>query len=349
MSLTPGMVRILANHGPAGFVGAQVCADRPTGIGMTLLRHPPADIPLIAGRLFALCGRSQSIAARLALSAAGLLPAPEDLRELMRQLAAERLAEHLRSLLISWNRLVPPRPEEAGAARSILAMVDQPGMAGRIEASLGELGIVAGADILQPRPGTWSERLLASASAETSFAAITPDALSVADDAAVIAALIEGGEAFAARPALPGRIAETGAPARLALRGIALPAEGMASRMAARLIEIGEACAQLQQPVAEAGGWFHAAPLENGGYAAVESPRGRLYHMVWRDASGTPARYLTLAPTEWNFHPQGPFARALAGGKLSPTAQINDTIATLAALYDPCVACDIRIEETLHA
>lgn len=349
MSLSPGMVRISVGRGDDGLARTQVASDRPRGIGATLLRHRPVDIPLIAGRLFALCGHSQSIAAKLALVAAGVLPDDTDPAGVLRQLAGERLAEHLRSCLIGWGRFVPPTPAEAIAARQALAMVERPDAGPQIETFLAELGIVAGQSSLQWTPGSWADRLLASAAAETEFPAITPDVLSSADDEAVVMALAAGGETFVARPVLPDRVAETGAPARMALRGMALSTDGLAGRMAARLIEIGEALVLLQHPVSATTDWFHAGLIENGGYAAVETPRGRLYHVVWCDADGAPSRYLTVAPTEWNFHPHGPFAQALAGGKPTSSSHINDAIAKLAALYDPCVACDITTEEAVDA
>jgi hypothetical protein len=54
------------------------------------------------------------------------------------------------------------------------------------------------------------------------------------------------------------------------------------------------------------------------------------------------AQFRVLAPTEWNFHPHGTLARALAGGRLD-AAQ-----ARLAALaLDPCI--EFRVREDGHA
>jgi Ni,Fe-hydrogenase I large subunit len=45
-----------------------------------------------------------------------------------------------------------------------------------------------------------------------------------------------------------------------------------------------------------------------------------------------------IAPTEWNFHPQGALALALAA-----FAPRHITAAeTLAAAFDPCVACSVQ-------
>ena len=51
----------------------------------------------------------------------------------------------------------------------------------------------------------------------------------------------------------------------------------------------------------------------NTGYASVESPRGRLYYFAVVQGDGRLRDARVVAPTEWNFHPDGPFARALVG------------------------------------
>ena len=51
---------------------------------------------------------------------------------------------------------------------------------------------------------------------------------------------------------------------------------------------------------------------EGEGVAAVQTARGLLLHRA-RIAEGRVAAYRIVAPTEWNFHPEGPLARGLAG------------------------------------
>ena len=60
---------------------------------------------------------------------------------------------------------------------------------------------------------------------------------------------------------------------------------------------------------------------EGQGFAAVDSARGRLYHSLHLDAAGRIADYRIVAPTEWNFHPDGPFARALRGARTGAGAR----------------------------
>ncbi|MDI1243984.1 MAG: nickel-dependent hydrogenase large subunit, partial [Rhodoferax sp.] len=68
-----------------------------------------------------------------------------------------------------------------------------------------------------------------------------------------------------------------------------------------------------------------------------EMARGLLLHWVQLDAAGGVLEYRVLAPTEWNFHPQGALAQAVA--RLASNDQA--LAAMLAAAYDPCVRCTV--------
>ncbi|MDC7986998.1 nickel-dependent hydrogenase large subunit, partial [Rhodoplanes sp. TEM] len=89
-----------------------------------------------------------------------------------------------------------------------------------------------------------------------------------------------------------------------------------------------------------------AGRLDTGtGFAAVETPRGRLHHLAALDRSDRVARYLILAPTEWNFAAGGPCAAALAGIEIGP-GDPSGTIRRLASLFDPCVECRVEVRGT---
>jgi len=72
--------------------------------------------------------------------------------------------------------------------------------------------------------------------------------------------------------------------------------------------------------------------------AWCEMARGLLLHWVQLDAHGAVQDYRVVAPTEWNFHPDGVLAHAVAA------LSVGDTLAasTLAAAFDPCVVCTIK-------
>jgi uncharacterized protein (DUF2237 family) len=82
--------------------------------------------------------------------------------------------------------------------------------------------------------------------------------------------------------------------------------------------------------------------------AWCEMARGLLLHWVQLDSHGAVAQYRVLAPTEWNFHPQGALALALAARAAQDVAAAQ----TLAAAFDPCVECSVAAppaQEPAHA
>jgi coenzyme F420-reducing hydrogenase alpha subunit len=78
------------------------------------------------------------------------------------------------------------------------------------------------------------------------------------------------------------------------------------------------------------------------GIGQVEAARGRLVHAV-EMAGDTVRCYRILAPTEWNFHPEGAAAHGLT--KIAATG--GPDLVTLARLFvtavDPCVGADVRV------
>jgi len=328
--LSPGCVRIAASVADGAVIAARVACERPQSLSALFVRHPLDQIPDLIGRLHALCAVSQSLVSRAALVAAGAPLDPVDPALARSRLAAERLVELLRATAIGFADVVTPTPEETRALRQALAAADG------VEDALAVLGV--GVD--PPLPGSWAGRIAACA-AEVLWSDDTPiDPLCPDDDETVIAALSEEGEAFALRPALPGRRVQTGPVARALLSG-----GPRRSPLAARFAEIAQAARVRVRGAAEAGtSWLRSGQIAPGiGFAAVESPRGRLHHLVCLDRTGRLDRYLILAPTEWTFAPDGAFAAALARLRPAATAPAERSIARLAALFDPCVACEIVV------
>ncbi|MEO0036012.1 MAG: hydrogenase expression/formation protein HupK, partial [Pseudomonadota bacterium] len=300
----PGRIRIAATLAAGRIDAVTVACDRRRALTPLLARLPLDAVPVAIGRLHGLCALSQQSAAAAALAAAAgrepPLPPPG-------RLAAERLGELLRACLIDFAARVPPGPDEMPAARAALA--------GAAPArALERLGF-GPAD---PPAGSWAARLLADAAGLGAVEPAPPDPLTAADDEQVLAALDRDGEAFAARPVLPGRRPQTGPLARAVAAGrIAARPCDAAARLRARLDEIAAAAGLSPKPnrgdapdplyfrkkegfgaspQAGAGGsppgesqncasdWLRAGQLEPGlGFAVVESPRGRLHHLVALD------------------------------------------------------------------
>ena len=78
------------------------------------------------------------------------------------------------------------------------------------------------------------------------------------------------------------------------------------------------------------------------GLSLVKTARGMLMHYV-RIGVGRVAEYLTIAPTEWNFHPQGALVTGLTGLKENDVERLMDTVKTYVLSLDPCVEYVIEI------
>jgi uptake hydrogenase large subunit len=296
----------------------------------------PEEAAALAGRLFSLCPVSQSLAARMAGEAA--LEVETDAATQRRRalgLLCERLGEMLRASLLDWPSEAPPAPEDILRLREALNILRAlPATGGErlsdLRAATQPLGLgdanersVFGRQIAEARDDAARWRLPSSA----------PDFLSAADDADVFAAMTRD-RAFSRAPQMPGRHPETGASARRCAAG------GLAEKLAARRADMTATVETIDRllkggdPPAD----LAVAQGANGqGFAAVDSARGRLYHAVRLDDSGRIADYRIVAPTEWNFHPDGPFVRALRGASIDAGAESKKRIERLAFVFDPCI------------
>jgi Nickel-dependent hydrogenase len=145
---------------------------------------------------------------------------------------------------------------------------------------------------------------------------------------------------FAQHPTWLGHAAETGAWTRLRHRQQQTEHNAW-TRMSARWLELVE----LAAADVEVAGQGRATLLASGALhlgtgqalAWCEMARGLLLHWVRLDVAGAVQDYRVLAPTEWNFHPEGALAQAVAA---LPCDAVS-TARTLAAAYDPCVPCTV--------
>lgn len=148
---------------------------------------------------------------------------------------------------------------------------------------------------------------------------------------------------FAQRPTWLGQCAENGPWARLRHRqGPAATQHSAWTRLGARWMELMEIAAADPLTLSQGG-----VPLLVSGalglgdgqaLAWCEMARGLLLHWVQLDTEGGVQDYRVLAPTEWNFHPEGALAHALTA--LPPGDMV--TARTLAAAFDPCVTCTVQ-------
>jgi hypothetical protein len=151
-----------------------------------------------------------------------------------------------------------------------------------------------------------------------------------------LAAALAADPGFAERPLWHGATAETGPWTRT---GHPDPVSTAWDRFGARLADLARAASGV--PLAS--GALAVRPGE--GLAWTEMSRGLLVHWIQLEpgdsSSGNAraARYHVLAPTEWNFHADGAFARMLAAHSRSPSR-----VRLAAAALDPCLAFEVITE-----
>jgi hypothetical protein len=362
------VVRIETAGGRVSRAGAR--AERPRVARRIFAGRPADTVPLLAGTLFAICGRSQAVASQAAIEAARGAGAAGDRRAARdARIAAETILEHAWRFLIDWPRLAgrDPAPEALARGRKALAPLldaseDTFDLAARDEAVDWAQQAVFGCppaaflaiDSLE-RLGPWLEgaatpvaglaaTLLAQAPA---LGASDVELLPYGDDRWVSMALapaIDGEDGFDDAPHWRGGARETGALARtaghpLVADAIARWGRGVGARVVARLVDLAAAL--------EGFAGRHGAVALGGASAIawVETARGLLVHRVRLDGERI-GGYRIVAPTEWNFHPDGAFARGALGLAAQDTAGLEGAVRLLVASLDPCVA--VRYE-TDHA
>lgn len=325
------VLRLILSWDGRRIVAAEVASARPLAARILVGQAVERVVELVP-RLFSLCGQAQGVAARLACSAArGEVPDAAALLEDGRRVALEAIGEHLWRLLLDWPPMLglPARKDEfLNWRKRLLAVTEQRGAA-----VLGvELSGWLAAETRLPvgpavgaAPGPVLPMLSAAQWAQQPL-----------------------DEAFALRPTLAGLPAETGALARCAdqpdMAGLRAAGQGVAARLAARYADLRFLAAALAEPSLLAG-WLDAAPVaENVGLARVETARGMLLHLTQVKDSRV-GSYVIVAPTEWNFHPQGAFVREITGRPASCRAGAEAAGRRLALALDPCVAYEVVVNE----
>jgi len=347
-----------------------------TALAQRLLRgRPAADAPQQLSRLYALCGRAHGLTARLAIDAANDLRTAPTAHELS-GFIVETAREHVRRIWMDWPRLISGQvPDNLAAVLGecplfrygVGADKIPPVLQGWLETHL--LGEAAAPWLAQwdadpehcmqqwtARADTMPARLLAAVNTDAcALQAAGPTLLPHRQPAYLraLAAAMADDEEFGSLPSQAGMMCETGVWTRLAAqREEASPVANAWLRLGARIAEL----VRLSVPAATQ---TDTPPLAIGAMALgpgqalawSEMARGLLIHLV-RLAPAVDsdvaqvADYRIVAPTEWNFHPRGIVARALADmpapRSTASRQHIGRQVAILAAAFDPCV--DYRIE-----
>ena len=340
-------------------VQVEVISSRPQLADRLFQDKTPDEAAELAGRVFTLCGRAQRLAAAAACAAAqsshSSLSRKEnttDWRSWQQAVLIETALEHAWRLLVDW-------PTQAGLPPDMNSLREL-----RQAASAGPVALADVLDAVRERaslagPLPYSHKRERASSTNTTLSSKTTSSIPAEEswdggllppistlnptevDALAWRALEE--PAFCARPVWRGQPAETGALARqqhcpLLANLLAGSKCRVHARWLARCMELAELPNRLRR---EPNDLLLAQSLaKNHGYAWVETARGALLHVV-RLKQGRVAAYRIIAPTEWNFHPAGPFVAGIAA--LSETSDLATAARALALSLDPCVSYQVEL------
>lgn len=168
------------------------------------------------------------------------------------------------------------------------------------------------------------------------------------DDEVLQRRMEEEGEAFAAEPDFDGVSPEQSwftamEPTPLIEALEAARGNGIYTRCIARLVFIAQLLRDLQKFSVEG---VLDVPDDSPvpGMAHTEAARGRLTHWL-RLRGDTLERFCILAPTEWNFHPQGVARRSLESLWSEDPSTLERQARLLIQAIDPCVGYQLEIQD----
>jgi hypothetical protein len=267
--------------------------------------------------MFALCGKAQVRATELALSAARGVPHPIVIDHDVQQ---EALREHVWRCLLDLPSLLG---ESALKQEFIL---------GTKMIALGQRDELQN---LLKRPCIHSLRTRLCQCGEVDTSAST--CLPMFDAKGSLTVWPRLSAEFCSRPQWQGVAAETGALARSRARS---SRSTWCAHWQARFDEL-EAWAA-GRDAEGCVGTVSAVPVAPGiGRALVETARGLLMHEVVLDGDVV-SDYRIVAPTEWNFHPQGGIVNRLLGADARDREALRQQVARLVTTLDPCVPWELE-------
>jgi len=327
----------------------------------TLFRgKTPDEVAQLAPMLFSLCGGAQSVAAQSALQAAqGGLATEKELSDRVAKVRCETALEHLWHIMLDWPQLCGLSRREAEFAecrRACMRAKSASEFVVALQATINSILLdKPSEDWLASDASGWAawsnygSGLAANILRCLQRANIPPLAPvnCLPRMGAVDWAAMEGiSQAnFSARPSLNGSPRETGALARMATHTMVSPllaaGRNIEARLVARLVELTDIASGA---AISSHDWVDATACGKGaGLARVETARGMLIHRAVVE-DGIVTDYAIIAPTEWNFHPQGTFTREAACLSADEDAGLQQQVRMLALSLDPCVAYEVMLE-----
>jgi hypothetical protein len=365
-----GAMRIGLVAGAGRVERIRITSTRPDAARLLLQGRSRSEIRATLPRLFSVCGHSQAAAGELACAVAAGEPARDDVLARCRaEVSAEVVREYAWSVLLDWPRRTGEQPTDAAIAAARTSEVARARATLPIDGDAHAIAMAAfgvGAeewlavrssreldlwvDAGETAAARFVRRMRDEEPAKSSDVALHEAAVPLLQGRDRILAMAEIWAACQADPEFPrrptwhGLPAETGALARLQSDPLIgeltrIRAGRVFARFVARLRELARLLAGRD---ALAVG-VRALPSD-GAAAWVENARGLLIHLV-RFEDERAVTYRIVAPTEWNFHPEGAMAAALVGSPAPDPETLTLRAARIAHSLDPCVACRVEIDD----
>ncbi|HEY1461361.1 MAG TPA: nickel-dependent hydrogenase large subunit [Casimicrobiaceae bacterium] len=356
-------------------------SSRPFVASRMLTGKSPDEVVAAVPLMFSICGGAQRAAAVNALAAAGACGASAADTGDELDVILETVQEYFWRLLIDWPKamgrehLAAPvasvRQQIAADARGLNGSSDEEGATATHELG-ASIAALAAKYIYGISPGAWlslgdraalqawidrgatlpavllGELVRQMPDVGRSDVALMPTTTPAALVSAVVPVM--GEPHFARTPTWDGVPVETGALARMCSQPVvaaqaARHGNAVATRMVARLAELATLLQELAsaRPRVDAPARIQMFALAPGdGLAAVQTARGLLLHRAHL-ADGKVRDYQIVAPTEWNFHPDGALVRGLSGLVADDETQLEQRARVAVQALDPCVACRIEV------
>ena len=369
-----------AAHVDGRLVQANLFTSRTAGIAGALVGQPVGDVPHRLSQLFPLCGTAHAMAGLMAIEAALQIeasPAQRAFRTLV--VLAEHCAALVWRTMMDWPLLLGEAPQVRAyaevhrVAATVRAAANQdcwvrPGGARlrleRCHLSHAVLELARMVDAAFPEAATDAPGWSALQNAVQHGASLPARLIRAAHGGALkdyglhdqpllraldvdwCATRLAADPGFGDAPTLDGTPAEVGA---LAARrhpavadAVAQWGPAVATRLLAAALDLPVMAERLRRAFNELADDDPAAvdlTRTGRGSGMVETSRGPLAYLI-DTAAGQVRMLRSVAPTEWNFHPDGPFIRALATAPILPDPVSAARL--LAASFDPCVPFNIE-------
>jgi len=359
-----------------------VHSTRPMVAARLLGGKSAVDAVAMVPRLYSVCARAQGAAAAAALAAAGATGHEPDFPLRDHEVLLESLQDAFWHLLIDWPNAMGSAPSSTpvAAARFEIAASTRTGDGSprlndaRARRELGmRVSRIAAQAIFGMSPAEWLGLSGVDALRAWCAAGKTTPALLLgqvlADEPAlcrsdipvmppprpdalrrVIVPSLRNEPAFARAPTWAGAPVETGALARMRSEPLVMAVHeefgnAVVTRIVARLAELAKLTLELEGMAGRSDGAprIQSMRLDAGeGLATVETARGLLLHRACvRD--DCVADYQIVAPTEWNFHPEGALVRGLEGIDSGDERGLLLSARLAVHALDPCVGFRLEV------